>query len=118
MKETDKRHRVFTDAAMANTDVVVGKALNIAGLNKASFQMAWTGTPTGVYSFRISNQADACASDGTVADMTKFTNLVSPAAFSAQQPAGAASASGGVNTIGYFSFADLCGDWLLPVYTN
>lgn len=111
--------RAFTDLAMANTDVVVGKALNVRGKARASFQMTWTGTPTGVFSFRVSNRPDACSADGTPRDATDATvwnKLVNPSAFTAQQPAG--GATGPTAEKGVFGFADLCHHWLLPVYTN
>lgn len=111
---------MFTDAAMTGTTAVVGKAINISGKKCAAFQMTWTSTAVGTFSFAQSNHPDACTPDGTLVDAAKFTNLVSPAAFSAQQPAGTASlnATTGRHDIGLFAFADLAGEWLLPIYTN
>ena len=86
-----------------------GVPMNMNGYSRASFQTVWTGDGVGVMNFLVSNQPDAVLNG--VVDLTKFKQLVNPAAFAAQDPAGTA---GG----GYYALADLACAFLLPVYTR
>jgi hypothetical protein len=103
--------KVIAAGAMANTDVIVQKALDMRGRKTASFQAFYTSSAVGVLDFLQSNRVDAIDPVTGAPDVTKFTALVSPAQFSAQQPNGSRAS-------GVFGFADMACEYLLARYTN
>jgi hypothetical protein len=103
--------KVIVAGAMANTDVIFQKALDMNGRKTASFQAFYTGAAVGVLDFLQSNRPDAIDPVTKVPDLTKFTALVSPTAFGAQQPNGSRAS-------GTFGFADMACEFLLARYTN
>lgn len=110
LPEASTNHLAASAVSM-DTSITSGfKAMRMRGFDVASFQAIWAGDPTGVFSFKQSNDPTACKPDGTIVDSAKFTALTSPAAFAALQPAGAAGSA-------VFGFADMACEWLLPVYT-
>jgi hypothetical protein len=83
--------------------------LAIKGKKTGSFQMKWPSGTSGAWHFYGSNQPDA-VKDG-VPDLTKFTQIPDASGWSSLQPNGS-------NTGGYFTFADLAVEWILPFYTR
>lgn len=114
MSLDDTQWTAVTGAAnnMTGTAVITGGPCSIFGLSKVSFQAIWTGTPTGVFSFQVTNfPGEIFNADGTVKSSVTWTTLTNPSAFTALQPAGAAGNAS-------FDFADLAHKWIRPLYTN
>lgn len=112
MTGADNQWTAVTSGTMTGTSVITGSPQHIYGCSRVSFQCIWTGTPTGTFTFQVSNFAGEMFNDnGTVKSTVTWTTLTNPAAFSALQPAGSASNAD-------FSFADMAQKWVRPIYTN
>lgn len=84
------KKRIIVDGAMASTTTLTSDVIDMTGLNTGSFQMVWTGTPTGnatSWVVEVSNNYDL--SRPTNADWTTLTIATAPT-----NPAGTASNTG------------------------
>lgn len=91
---------------MTGTTVITSGWVSCLDFQQLSFQAQWTGTPTGAFSFEVTNDLDPAVK--TVAGATVLTP---PASFSAGNPAGALGSFG-------FEFSPLPYRWVRIKYTN
>jgi hypothetical protein len=111
---------MFTAGAMASTNVLTSPGWKLHGARNVSVQAVWTGTPTGTFTFQVTDHPMpyldelgratpvTTTTDNTAATWTTLTN---PTAFTALQPAGSA-------TNAEFGFADVGGGFFRVKYTN
>ncbi len=100
--KADIEKKVIDAGVMTGTDVLTSAPTNIRGIDNVSYQMAWTGTPTGTFSFEVSNTSTS-GTDGT---WTVLTLATSPT-----NPAGSASNTG-------VDLNQLSFKWVRMKYTN
>jgi hypothetical protein len=93
---------------MTGTSVITGTGVRLAALQNVSFQAVWTGTPTGVFSFEVSN--DVVNKSEDVVNWTAYTV---PSTFTSGSAAPAGSAGSFV-----FEFYLIPVRWIRPKYTN
>ena len=102
----------FNSQTMTSTNVLTGTPKHIFGCTRVTFQAIWTSTPTGVFTFQVSDYpGDIFNADGTVRSSVTWSTLTNPSGFTALQPAGAAGNAS-------FNLADLSNKWIRPIYTN
>lgn len=91
MAQKIAKHQVITNGAMASTDTLTSLATDMTGLSTGSYQMVWTGTPTGdatPWIVEVSNNYDP-KYGASAAAWTTLTLAVAPTA-----PAGSATNTG------------------------
>lgn len=97
---------LFSAGVMTGVAVLTSGWVYCLDQQQLSFQAQWTGTPTGVFTFEISNDADP-----NVKTVVGATALTLPAAFTGGNPVGAAGSFG-------FEFGPLPYRWVRMKYTN
>ncbi len=81
-----QRPRIFTNGAMAGTDVLTSEVISLEGRTLCGVQLVWSSTAVGAWSFEASANYQKLGADATATgDWTVFTLAVSPS-----NPAGTA----------------------------
>src|SRR5712672_783860 len=108
MAQESTQTEVFTpNATMIGVVLLTGSRQLIEQLRGCSFQAKWTGTPTGTFTFEISNDVDPDASTAVAG----WTTYSAPASFASGNPTGAAGSFG-------FEFEPITFKWIRPKYLN